>query len=90
MIPNAQAALPLDWDFSLFPNPASAAVNVMLPSDDVAKEVSIYDLSGKRISTLNSNGVTLLHITTEAFSKGVYCIRVSDQNATRMKTLVIH
>jgi len=85
--PTAQS---LSWEFNLFPNPTRTEVNIVLPSDDVSKEVVIYDLSGKRIRSFNSNGTQLLQISTEGFAKGPYCVRVSDQKVTRMKTLIIH
>ncbi|MEZ4738257.1 MAG: T9SS type A sorting domain-containing protein [Flavobacteriales bacterium] len=79
-----------DWNFSVFPNPASTTLNLILPSDDEPKDIAMYDLSGKRIFSVNSNGASLLTIPTEGIAKGAYCIRVSDPSATRMKTLVIH
>jgi hypothetical protein len=74
----------------MFPNPASTTLKLILPRDDEPKDIAIYDLSGKRIIAVNSNGVPLLAISTADIAKGAYCIRVSDPSATRMKTLVIH
>ena len=77
------------WEFGMYPNPANNEVNLLLPDDDRSKDVVIYDLSGKQIRSMRSLSNTLLNISTSEFAKGPYCVRVSDQYATRMKILII-
>lgn len=78
------------WDISVFPNPARNEVNVLLPDDDEQRDVMIYDLAGKRIRSINSQGRRLLNISIADLAKGTYCVRVSDSRMARVKTLVIH
>lgn len=77
------------WEFGMYPNPATNVVNLSLPNDDIPKDVVIYDISGKQIRSMLSLSNTLLNISTSEFAKGPYCVRVSDQYATRMKILLI-
>lgn len=88
-VPTDTIALSAEWDFKLFPNPTSTEVNLLLPNDEVSKDIVIYDLSGKRIRSFNSWGNSFVSISTAEYAKGAYCVRVSDDRSSKMKTLVI-
>lgn len=79
-----------DWDFALYPNPANEAFTLALPSDDVPRDVILFDMAGKRIFSRTDVTVRLLGVTTTGLSKGTYAVRVSDAERARVKILVIH
>ena len=76
------------WDFSLYPNPAQDKLNVVLP-DDMARDITIYDLSGRQVYRRNQAVGPLVIIPTARLSRGTYCVRVSDAVLARNKLLII-
>ncbi len=90
MIVPAEADLPpsTGWDFGLYPNPAQNRLNVVLP-DEAARDITIYDLSGRQVYHKSQAEGPLIIIQTERFSRGTYCIRVSDVVVVRNKLLII-
>lgn len=68
----SNAAFNTDNQFTLYPNPATDLVNL----DKKYKSVEVYDLLGKLIFSDSSTE----KITTSAFSKGTYIVKVSDEN----------
>jgi len=76
-----------------YPNPASSALNVRIDSgDEDITELSIFDISGKRISRANFyRGTTSFTISLEDYSSGVYFFRLgSEKDSPVMKIAVIH
>ncbi len=77
------------WDFGIYPNPARDAVNLLLPADGFERDIAIYDLTGKRIFSWNGVTDRMLGVTTGGLARGAYCIRVSHELQTKMKTLIL-
>lgn len=69
---------------SIFPNPTNGAVNIS-PSDEIMS-IEVYDLAGKKVSTLNdvSNFIDVSH-----FNKGVYIMEFQLQKGQVTKKLII-
>ena len=78
-----------DWDFTLYPNPADEAVTVALPIDNVPREVTLFDMAGRRMFSRLNVTARVLGITTAGLGKGAYCVRVSDCDSHRTRILVI-
>ena len=69
---------------SIYPNPTNGAVNIS--SSDEINSVEVYDLAGKKVSTLNdfSNFIDVSH-----FNKGVYLMEFQLQKGRVTKKLII-
>ena len=74
----------------MYPNPTADDVQLILPNDDVPKDIIMYDMTGKQVNTINSNGIPKQRIPLAGLAKGAYCVKVSDAGRSRIKTLVIH
>ena len=62
--------------FEMYPNPVSDELNIQLPSGSEKAEVSIFDYTGRLVSskTISSNDTS---IDVQSISKGIYIIRVA-------------
>ena len=69
---------------SIYPNPTNGAVNIS--SSDEINSVEVYDLAGKKVSTLNdfSNFIDVSH-----FNKGVYLMEFQLQKGQVAKKLLV-
>ena len=60
--------------FSFYPNPASNVLNIK--SENVIEQLSITDLSGRKIKTINSNNTKQTSIDVTDLTSGIYFIQV--------------
>ena len=62
--------------FEMYPNPVSDELNIQLPSGSEKAEVSIFDYTGRLVSskTISSNDTS---IDVQSISNGIYIIRVA-------------
>ncbi|MEL6924058.1 MAG: T9SS type A sorting domain-containing protein [Bacteroidota bacterium] len=82
-VKEAAAILPM----RLFPNPATQEVTLEL-IDNQPAQVELFDLHGKRLLFETTRGSTT-NIDISAFAKGIYLVRVSNENQVATKRLVI-
>jgi len=78
--------------FAVFPNPATDAVNVIFNGTDADYLVSIMDLNGRVISTMNinnANGSQTVTFATENIAKGSYLVTVTSNGVISTKTVII-
>ncbi len=61
----------------IFPNPASSEVNIWLNKEVQERQLSVYDISGRRIFYQNLNDGTT-HISTADWSPGVYFVKTGN------------
>lgn len=76
--------------FDLFPNPAGEAVNIQLHDITSFVELSVYDLSGKRVLMDGfeaNNGIRTLSLS--GLEQGIYLVRVQSGDLVRTGRLVI-
>lgn len=76
---------------SMYPNPTSNLVTIT-SSDGIEKisSVAIYDITGKKIYSLNDNILNSISLDVSAFCKGIYLVElVSDTNSKVTKKLII-
>lgn len=74
-------------NFSLFPNPASSKLNIVLPNTIQNASINAFDVFGKQIfnksiSNLNAS------IDVSSWSKGIYLIKVSSEGKTKTKKFI--
>ena len=74
-------ALALDR-ISVYPNPTSGVLTVN--SADAVKAISVYDTTGKQVSTSNTNTVDLSNQ-----ARGVYMVQVQTENGSTTKKVVL-
>lgn len=73
-------------DISIFPNPASDFVNIMLPYSTVPFTIEIYTLQGRLIK--QENAVSGMHyLSLEDFPSAMYLIRISGNNVNITKQI---
>jgi len=77
---------------SVFPNPAKDAVNVVFEATASDYVVSLMDIQGRIVSTMNLNnasGSQTLAFGTENLAKGSYIVTVRSNGITTTKNVVI-
>jgi len=75
---------PLAYSMNVYPNPASNYVNFVGENEN-AKQVTIYDITGKAVETqvLNSGKTT---VNTANYNNGLYIYKIIDNNGRSLKT----
>jgi hypothetical protein len=83
-----------DFNFSLYPNPATSECNVKFSipaSADVT--ITLVDIMGRDVATLDhswhSQGTSFVPFSTERYAPGVYTVRFSDGTNTSTQRLTI-
>lgn len=74
-------------EIRMFPNPAQHQLHVQAPTN--VEQISIYDLSGKRIlsrENLRSNFET---VSLTALSSGMYMVQIKTARTTTLKKLIV-
>lgn len=75
----------------LYPNPADDQVNIRFSKQyETAVEISVIDMSGRRISCTEVNGTDNINIDTASLEKGIYTIVIQTPEGTFNKKLVIN
>ncbi len=77
-----------DWEFSLFPNPATNQLSLKLPRlNGSYLDITIHDISGKLVqqerNTIESAGNKIKVIDISALSAGVYLCSIRAENKTK-------
>jgi hypothetical protein len=84
-----------DFDFSVYPNPASDHINVIF-SDKIKDQIHVYitDLSGRKIYSESFDGINsgqIQSISTRQFEEGMYLLHLqSGENQRTRKIMVRH
>lgn len=74
----------------IFPNPAQGEVNISINSDvQGLVDISIIDLSGKVIKSINQLNSSNISINISDLSAGIYTIRIDSSNGVSMNKLVV-
>jgi hypothetical protein len=75
---------------SLYPNPTNSKINIINNGIGKISKVAIYEISGKRIYTMNENTLDTIAIDVSHFAKGIYLIELtSDTNSKIIKKLIL-
>ncbi len=81
-------------DLKLFPNPATTHTTVQYNLSSTSNvSLELYDINGRRISTLNQGsrpaGLHSVEMDCSNLNKGVYMVRIISNSATQTSKLVI-
>lgn len=74
--------------FNLYPNPANNVVNISNSENLLIKQVKIYDLSGKLISTQSFNNETEIQLNVDDLASDNYMLHLQTNEGTIVKKLV--
>ena len=75
-------------DFGLNPNPASESVRVSVDESMIGSNLTITDITGRKLLTVSVANSTF-SISTAGFSSGVYFIRIGNETESGTKKLVV-
>lgn len=77
---------------SLYPNPASTSVSISNNNlTDRISKVVVYEITGKRIYSVNGNPLDTIVIDVSHFTKGIYLVEIwSDSNIKVTKKLILN
>lgn len=78
----------LEEKFNIFPNPASNVVNITNSENISVKQVEIYDLAGKLITSQNLNNETKIQLNVETLTSGTYLLHLQTNEGTAVKQLI--
>ena len=73
-------------EVKLYPNPAEAGAPVTIECEGAA-QVEIYNIGGAMVESVAIEGTTA--IETANLNKGIYIVRVINENATSVGKLII-
>lgn len=78
--------------FSVYPNPTNSNVQVSLQnSTDAIQNITIYDVLGKSVKTINKLLSNEISVDVSNFSKGIYFIEITTNNNLKStKKLVVN
>ena len=74
--------------FNLYPNPATNVVNITNNENMVVKQVMVYDITGKLISTQFFNEQKEIQLNVENWASGTYLLHLQTNEGTAVKKLV--
>ena len=75
-------------DLNFYPNPVSNGKIYITSKNTSAKEISIYDVLGKRVLQTNLN-VNNKEVNVAALNPGVYIIKIKEGDATATRKLIV-
>src|SRR5690554_1548431 len=74
--------------FNLFPNPATSVVTISNSENIGIKELLIYDITGRQISTYSYKNENEVQLNIENLSSGTYFLHIITDEGTGIKKLV--
>jgi hypothetical protein len=81
-----------NFNMNVYPNPSTGIVNVTLPYTDSASELTIYDMSGQKVFSTTVNipeKDNIKHIDMSGYQRGVYFIRLNNNNIVKTVKLIL-
>ncbi|NNL91412.1 MAG: T9SS type A sorting domain-containing protein, partial [Saprospiraceae bacterium] len=79
----------IDFDFNIYPNPASNEVVVQISDNHIPVDVSIKDITGKTTFIKNNIQVAEYRIDVQTMPQGIYFVHVKGRNQELVKKLMI-
>ncbi len=73
---------------ALFPNPAQGEVNLL--ADDNLLNVSVYNLLGQQIETIDLDKTKQYKLNTERLTSGIYVVKIKTEKGLVNKRLIIN
>lgn len=75
-------------DLNFYPNPVTNGKIYITSKNTSAKEISIYDVLGKRVLQINMN-VNTKEVNVGTLTSGVYIIKIIEDEATATRKLIV-
>lgn len=78
-------------EFTIYPNPTTGEFTLVAPASKEAINIDIFNTKGQMIynSILKAGSARINTIDVNQFSKGLYFVKVSDGNASKIEKLII-
>ena len=74
----------------MYPNPAKDSFTISNTGAEEIAQISIYEVSGKKVFSQTKSFDTLTTITISDFAKGIYLVEIISKNKAKLtKKLVI-
>ena len=74
--------------FNLYPNPATNIVNITNNENMQVQQITVYDISGKQLSTQTFSNQTEIQLNVENLASGTYMLHLQTAQGTAVKKLV--
>ena len=73
-------------DVTMYPNPATTALNVVYDASADIKNIAIYNIIGKQVNMFRVSGATSASLNVENLSDGIYFVRLMNSNGEVVAT----
>jgi len=74
--------------FNMYPNPATNVVNITNNENMLVNQVTVYDISGKQLSTQSFNNQTEIQLNVDNLARGTYLLYLQTIEGIAVKKLV--
>ena len=74
--------------FNLYPNPATNVVNITNNENMLVNQITVYDITGKQLSTQNFNNEVQIQLNVENLASGTYMLHLQTNEGLAVKKLV--
>lgn len=74
--------------FNLYPNPATNVVNITNSENMLVQQITVYDISGKKLSTQTFNNEAEIQLSVENLASGTYMLHLRTNEGIAVKKLV--
>ena len=74
--------------FNIYPNPATNVVNITNSENMLVKQITVYDISGKQLTTQNFTNENQIQLNVENLASGTYMLHLQTNVGTAVKKLV--
>jgi len=82
-----------DPGIRIYPNPSNGVFNLTIEKVNSDLDLIVYDLQGQKVYTdriLSGTGIITKEINLGSLSKGIYYLRLTSENVTRVEKIVIN
>ncbi len=73
-------------DITMYPNPATSALNVVFDANADIKNIAVYNIIGKQVNMFRVSGATSASLNVENLSDGIYFVRLMNSNGEVVAT----
>jgi hypothetical protein len=74
--------------FAIYPNPSNSVVNITNSDNILLSEVTITDMNGRIVKTVNANNLTEVQINVADLTTGVYFMNVATDSGKAIKKFI--
>src|SRR5690606_37836811 len=74
--------------FNVYPNPTTNVVNITNSENMLVNQITIYDVTGKQLSTKNFNNETEIQLNVENLASGTYLLHLQTNQGMAVKKLI--